>query len=236
MEQLGYLQQLLTESTSYGFLQTGSTSTTRACAAEPDQRAPDLLLPTSDSIANGGDEAEQELRSREEPLLEQREGRGCCGGRMKSSLGLLLIHTYTLSPPRCVHGPLVHFSCVHVSQTQPRKPCLCVGYHQVGARIYSETFMIKVRQRGGARNHKSANLIPNTTNLSEGFSLAVTLRLRGRGSADYPRIFHTWFGFSEKGAVQTAAAGWDQLKRSLKENSPRAKIVPGLCQPDSQKP
>lgn len=171
MEQLGDLQQLLTDSTSSRFLQIPPDwlHINDARAAEPDQRAPDLLLPTSDSIASGGDEAEQELRSREEPLLEQREGRGCCGGRMKSSLGLLLIHTYTLSPPRCVHGPLVHFSCVHVSQTQPRKPCLSVGYHQVGARIYPETFMIKVLQRGGARNHKSANLKPKTTNLNEGF-------------------------------------------------------------------
>lgn len=29
---------------------------------------------------------------------------------------------------------------------------------------------------------------------------------------DYPGIFHTWFVFSEKGAFQTAAAGWDKLK------------------------
>lgn len=162
-------------SSSYSQIQRPPDSSTlaprprRARAAEPDQRAPDLLLPTSDSIANGGDEAEQELRSREEPLLEQREGRGCCGGRMKSSLGLLLIHTYTLSPPRCVHGPLVHFSCVHVSQTQPREPCLSVGYHQVGARSYPETFMIIIRPGGGARNHKSANFKPKTTNLTGGF-------------------------------------------------------------------
>lgn len=35
---------------------------------------------------------------------------------MKERLGLLLIHTYTLCPPRCLHGPVVHFSCVHVGQ------------------------------------------------------------------------------------------------------------------------
>lgn len=29
---------------------------------------------------------------------------------------------------------------------------------------------------------------------------------------DYPGIFHTWIVFSEKGTVQTAAAGWDKLK------------------------
>lgn len=63
-------------------------------------------------------EAEQEQTSRgcSESLLELREGRWCCGGRMKERIGLLLIHTYTIGPARCVHGPVVHFSCIHVNE------------------------------------------------------------------------------------------------------------------------
>lgn len=86
---------------------TDSGSTTR------DGRAPHLPIPTFPASQMGEAEEERTRRAaprREEPLLEQREGRGCCGGRMGERLGPILIHTYTQPgemPSRTCGAPLL---------------------------------------------------------------------------------------------------------------------------------
>lgn len=105
-------------------VQTDSRSTKRSYQTGSQHHAPNLLTHHGDSErrrkgAHIQRSSEPTITGAFDPMTARKEGRWCCGWRMKQSdvglLPLVIIHTYDMPGWCCVHEPVVHFGCIHVN-------------------------------------------------------------------------------------------------------------------------